>query len=240
MKQSQIVVLSAFALVALGMILSAGIARVALSQLAPEVRDRSPQEPGAQATRTLDLDGFRGIAVRGVWRVTLVRSDEWSVELSFPENFADHLQVRVQGDRLVVEDSTRDRSRRGSNDRFSARVSMPELTSAEISGTSAFDFSGFNGERLTIRVSGAAEIQGDASRYRELELAVSGAGRADLRGVTVVDAFVNLSGAGRASLALDGGVLSGNLSGAGRVDYSGSVREQRVRTSGAGSVTRLD
>jgi hypothetical protein len=240
MKQSQIVVLSAFALVALGMILSAGIARVALSQLAPELRDRGPQEPGAQTTRTLDLDGFRGIEVRGVWRVTLIRSDEWSVELSFPENFADNLQVRVQGDRLVVQDFTRDRTRRASNARFSARVSMPELTGAEISGAAALAFSGFNGERLTILVSGAGEVEGDSGRYRELELTASGAGRVDLRRVTVVDAFVNLSGAGRANLALDGGVLSGNLSGAGRIDYSGSVREQRVRTSGAGRVTQLD
>ncbi|HLF11408.1 MAG TPA: DUF2807 domain-containing protein [Gammaproteobacteria bacterium] len=242
MRQSQIVLLAAFAVVALGMILAAGIARVALSQIAPDTgSDRSTRGPGARTTRSFELESFRSIKVSGTWNVTVVQSAEWSVELSYPENVEDDLRVRVDGDRLVLSYESRGWNWRDDNQRrFTARISMPELTSAEVSGAAALAFSGFHGDRLAIGISGAGRVDGVDGRYDDLSLAVSGAGRVDIRGVAVVDANVSLSGAGHVVLNMDGGVLSGNISGAGRIDYHGTIREQRVDISGAGRVARAE
>jgi hypothetical protein len=113
---------------------------------------------------------------------------------------------------------------------------MPELAAADVSGAGRLAFSGFSGERLVLDVSGAGAIEGDSGRYDFVVLDANSAARVDLRGVPVVDANVDLSSAARVVLEMNGGVLSGDVSSASHVEYYGTIREQRVDVSGAGSV----
>ena len=240
MRQSQTVLLAALAVCALCIVLAAGVARVALSQLANEGGAQRNVDPGPQTTRTLDLAGFHEVDVNGAWQVTLTKGSAWSVEISFPENLEERLRVRVEGDRLVLGYDWTGRNSNRDTPSFIARVSMPDLTAADVSGAARLDFSGFSGERLVLDLSGAGEVQGRAGRYESVSLDVSGAGRIDLRDVPVVDANVDLSGAARGVLQINGGMLSGDLSGASRVEYYGTIREQRVDVSGAASVVQAN
>jgi hypothetical protein len=236
MRQSQIVMASVLAVVALGTALVLGVVRVGMSAALPA---RSAEAPGPQTTRSFDdLTGFRGVDASGTWQVEIVRSDRWGVEVSFPENFEDRVQVRVLDERLVL--NYRGGGRRFGNDRLTARISMPDLDHAEVSGAATLSFSGFSGAQLRVELSGAGQIDGRDGRYERISIGVSGAGRVDLGSVLAVDADVDLSGAGRATLGMNGGVLSGEISGAGRVEYSGSTSQQSVRISGAGSVAQVN
>ena len=123
---------------------------------------------------------------------------------------------------------------------MTARIIMPELHTVEITGTTKLDFSGFEGDHLSITISGAGHVEGEDGRYDELTVTMSGAGHVDMRDVIVVDAEMIISGAGKVSLSMDGGVLSGNLSGFGKIDYYGSVRDERIHISGFGSVERKE
>jgi Putative auto-transporter adhesin, head GIN domain len=239
MRQSQIVVLSAFGLIALYMILMAGLARVALSQASSG--ERAVSDPGPETSETLDLAGFRRIDLRAAWRVTVGQGDAWRVEISYPQNLRDNLRVRVDGDALLLGYETRDWSvAERTRERFIARITMPALAGVDLAGVGRVDFAGFSGDRLAVDMSGAGEINGRGGRYDTLEVDISGVGGVDVSGLTVRNADVELSGAGSASLTLDGGTLSGNLSGAGVVRYAGSVGELRISTSGAGRVVPLD
>lgn len=227
MKTSQTVVLAALGVVALGMVLAAGLAHVALSQ--------SNAEAGEDATRSYPLNDFNGIETAGRWDVTVTRGETWNVQVTYPENLFDDLRVVVENDHLVLG------TRRGpgrSRGPITARIQMPNLSAVKGVGSAHIEFSGFTGDALDISIAGSGRIGGQDGSYQALKVNVSGSGQVDLRAVPVVDADVNLSGSADVRLAMNGGALDGSISGSGRIDYTGTTRQQSVRTAGSGRVTQ--
>ena len=195
-------------------------------------------------TTEFDVRDFRSISFIGSWEVDLEQGDDWHVELTYPRDLEDQIEVELRGDELSLNPGRRGAYNWGwgwwhnDNRRLSARITMPELTALNIAGASDMDLNGFDGKSLTITISGAANIDGDDGHYDSLHLTMSGAGDVDLRNMQFVDANVILSGAGNVELGMNGGVLSGNLSGFGNIEYSGNVRDERVNVSGFGKVHR--
>jgi hypothetical protein len=246
MRKSQITVLSAFAAVVLAIVIAIVAARIIVARI--ETGDyqreaRRAPESGPAATETLDLSGFDRIDARGNWKITISQGTDWDVAVSSPANVEDELQVRVEGDRLVLEHEGRGWSWfRGfdGGESLTATIVMPALESVNLAGAAKLGLTGFSGTELAINAAGAAEIKGRDGRYEELELIVSGAGNADLSGIVVDDARIVLSGAGDITLNMNGGTLSGTVSGAGKVRYRGTVREESIVVSGFSSVEALD
>jgi len=195
-----------------------------------------PQISGERSTLTPALGDFAGVGASGLWDLTVVRGDAWRVELDVPVELVDRIEARVEDGRLVLglEDGSwfggcgvADRCR------MKASITLPELREVSLSGATTFDFSGFDGAELTVVMSGASDLEGDSSRYDDLDLTLSGAGNVDLDGVTVTNAAVSVSGAASVSLRMGGGRLTGDVSGASSLEYSGAVSEQSVSSSGA-------
>lgn len=229
MKSSQTVILAALGVVALGMVLAAGLAHVALSQASTEA--------GASVTRNYALTGFNGIQTTGRWNVTVTRGDAWHIEVTYPENLIDNLRVDVQGNHLVLATQ---RGGRHGGEPVTATVAMPSLSSLTAAGATQVRFSGFTGDELEISISGSGKVNGDDGNFGALKLNVSGSGQIDLRPVPVTDADVNVSGSADVSLAMNGGELNGTISGSGRIDYTGTTRQQHLRTFGSGRVTQTN
>jgi putative autotransporter adhesin-like protein len=99
-------------------------------------------------------------------------------------------------------------------------------------------FSGFDGPTLSLELSGAGQLRGSTSRFDRLALDMNGAADIDLSGVAVTDADVDISGAGSVKLQMAGGRLTGDVSGAARLEYSGTVSEEAVDESGVVNVRR--
>jgi hypothetical protein len=196
---------------------------------------------GERATLTPALTNFDGLGVAGSWRVDVTRGDSWRVELEVPAEIEDRLSARVVDGMLEIrfEDGFRFGGFGGGYE-FGATITMPQLARVTLTGASELTLRGFEGERLAITSTGAAQIEGRASRYRALELTMSGAGEANLSDVTVTDADLGISGAGQVTLRMAGGRLTGHLSGAGEVEYYGTVSEQSITTSGVGRVEHVD
>lgn len=235
MKRSLVALLSA-----IGVVVAVMLALALWIRFAAPPREDPPTLSGQRATRSYDLANFTGVETSGQWQVTVVRGDEWAVEVTYPAELERYIDVRRGGDALVL-DYNADRgwwSDFGSNDRFamSVRVVMPALKKVDLSGASKVELSGFEGSKLEIEASGAAVIEGEDSRYDELDLEMSGAGRADLSGVTTTDAHIEVSGALSVTLRMGGGTLSGDVSGASHVEYFGTVASQTVDTSGFASI----
>jgi hypothetical protein len=199
-----------------------------------------PALSGQRTTRSYALTGFTQVKVNGQWQVTLVRGDEWAVEVSYPAELESGIDVRQEGGALTLR-YTLNRSwwsDFGSKEAvgMSARVVMPALEAVDVRGASSLDLTGFEGERLAIAASGAISIDGRDSRYDALELKISGVGRTDLGGVTTTAARIDVSGAQNITLRMAGGSLSGSVSGVSRVDYLGTVSSQDVRASGVSRI----
>jgi hypothetical protein len=222
-----------------------GVAVALVLILAVWVRVTSPPSTrlalsGQRTTRSYDFTGFTGIETSGQWQVTLVRGDAWAVELAYPIELEPFLDLRKDGDHLVVGYKATSGlwSDFGSDEKLAmnARIVMPALDEVDLNGATKLDLAGFQGPRLEISASGAVAIRGTDSRYDALDLTLSGAGRTDLGGVTTTDAHLDVSGAQTVSLRMGGGSLSGSASGVSNVDYFGTVASQDVATSGFANI----
>lgn len=199
-----------------------------------------PPPSGQRSTRSYELSGFTQVSASGQWQVTLVRGDQWAVEVTYPAELESGIDVRQEGGALTLRYNLKRSwwSDFGSKEelRTSARIVMPALAAVDLRGASSLDLTGFAGERLAINASGAVSIDGRDSRYDALALKISGAGRTDLSGVTTTAARIDVSGVQNITLRMAGGALSGGASGVSRVDYFGTVSSQDVRTSGVSRI----
>ncbi len=126
----------------------------------------------------------------------------------------------------------------------------------EVSGASQATLADMAVNRLTIEVSGASRATGnvDASGNTSIQVSgastvnidgkgvdadieVSGASTADLTDFAVRDARANVSGASNATVSASG-TISGDVSGASHLYYTGSPTLGRISTSGASSVSK--
>lgn len=195
---------------------------------------------GERATRTYDYADFAAVSVSGQWQVTVERGDAWRVTIDVPAEVVDRVRVERSGDALTLEYE-------GGwwfgpfgrqTEAPQATITMPALESLVLSGTSTLSFTGFEGERLALTSSGASEVRAASGRFETLALVMSGAGNIDLDDLLVTNADIQVSGAGNLRLNMAGGRLTGSMSGAGNLDYRGTVSEQSVSTSGVVNVRR--
>lgn len=242
MQKSEITVWLAAGIAALTVIVIIGQERFGAER--PESSESNLAYPADLKSNRVELENFTGISAHGNWQVTITQGDEWQVDLSYPDDIKDRLWVRAEGDRLVLGRRSNSwqfwNSWGSSHSAPTARIVMPALDALKVSGAGKLQFHGFSGDRLTIRVSGAGKIDGTGGSFDQLTLTASGAGDANMRDIVFTDARTRLSGAGKVSLTMDGGVLSGRISGAGKVVYSGSVSDERVTISGDAIVRHED
>jgi len=193
---------------------------------------------GSMVSRDFEVEDFSALNIGGSYRVTWRQSDSVSVTVEMQENLFEYLQVSVRGDTLYI-DSTRNFNTSSSN-RPRVYVYTPYLEMVDFSGAvSADNWDTIEGERFFINASGAANI--DITLDVEmLDLDLSGAGDLTLAGTAhIVDIIasgaadisaddlqtsetsISLSGAGSVDIAVSDH-LSVDLSGAGRVRYTGT------------------
>jgi hypothetical protein len=214
------------------------VAAIWIRVAAPEV----PRLSGERTTRSYDHTDFTGVTVSGQWQVTLERGAAWRVTIDVPTELVDQVRVEKNGNELEIGSEGGWRFGGFGRDEPPLRttITMPALESIVLSGASTVSFSGFEGDRLSLTSSGASEVRAASGRFENLTLVVSGAGNIDLGGVPVTNADIRVSGAGNIDLNMAGGKLTGSMSGAGNLDYVGTVSEQNVSSSGVVNIKRRD
>jgi hypothetical protein len=198
----------------------------------------APQLSGQRTVQNYDHTGFDGIEIGGQWDVALERGAAWSVALDVPTELADDIDVELRGGRLSLSFAGGFCVGCFRQLELKATITMPALASLDMSGASVVMFSGFEGTDLSLDLSGAGQIHGTASRFDKLTLDMSGAAHVDLGDVPVTDADIDVSGTGDVALNMAGGRLTGDVSGAARIEYSGTVSVEDVDKSGMVSVNR--
>jgi hypothetical protein len=233
MRNSQVAVLGAIGCVAAVMLGVAVWARLGAEPV--------PEPSGERGTRSLDYSEFDQVDVSGQWTVTIERGAAWRVAVEAPAELLDYIEVERDGRELSVDyEGGSCAACFDEGNVLEVAITMPTLASLSLSGASVASFSGFEGGELVLDVSGAVELRGSASRYETLTLDLSGAGEVDLGDVPVTNAEIDVSGAGNVTLQMNGGRLTGDLSGAANLEYFGTVSEESLDQSGAVSVRRRD
>lgn len=187
---------------------------------------------GPQSTRTLTWTGADSLDIEVPADVRYVQSDgAGSVTVTGPQKLIDRVVVR--GDSIRFE-----HGRRSGRGKLEIVVRAPGVTRFDLGGRSTLAIEGYNQPRLTLDISGDAEVKAEGAT-EDLEVDISGDGEADLGALKTRDARADISGAGEVILSPS---ESARLEVSGVADVRLLTRPKRLETdiSGAARVRQPD
>ncbi|RAK52043.1 GIN domain-containing protein [Phenylobacterium deserti] len=113
-------------------------------------------------------------------------------------------------------------------------LTAPGVNAFAVSGAGELYVDGYNQDRISVELSGSgeAEVRGAA---KTLDLDIAGSAEADLGGLVVQDATVQISGSGEARIAPSESARL-DISGSGEIDLVTNPRRLETNVSGSGSV----
>lgn len=194
---------------------------------------------GERVTLSYELEPFTRISVSDAFRIQIVAgsTDDQSVQLEIDDNLVDRVDIRVDGERLLVgfEDTFRVRL----DDRPVVQIAMRHLDWLEVSGASEVVADGIAAEDFEVEGSGASTIVLDGE-IDNLTVDLSGASTLTVAGIDAADVTVEVSGASTASLSGNADRLILDASGASRVQAGDlSVLIGDLEASGASTIRVL-
>ena len=187
--------------------------------------------------QTYPFTYFSTVRASGNWDLNLQQGESYTIRIKAPEYLHEHMVVKKEQADLILGWQ---KGRRFGNTKVVADITLPKLDRLRISGSVRSHLNDFDTERLHIRASGSASIKGFRNRITSATIKGSGAIKVDFQDNPITNAHVDLSGSSWLQLTMAGGVLSGNISGAGEVIYDGSISQVQVTVSGAGNVHRRE
>ena len=186
--------------------------------------------------------------------VELYQADDYSVQIWIDDNLEKYLVTQKGRNNLSIKLNDDNNY----NDyTFRAKISMPDLTSLEISGASTTDLFDFENQHdMTIELSGASKLYGDLITD-DLRLDISGASLVELEGTgddldvnasgasvlklgdyEVNDVNLNLSGASVATIFANV-VIDAGLSGASVLNWKGDAQIRNITSTGASVINHI-
>ena len=172
----------------------------------------------AVENQSYDLTGFTGVKVSSAFEVVVTQADNYSITVTAPK--VEQVRVEKQGATLRV---WREGSLRLTPFQPNPKVeiTLPQLTSLELSGASRGKVTGFETQDLYINVTGASHL--------------------DVEGITAADLKVKISGASRLEGSIQGsGDADLEINGASTVELTGYARNIDLDISGASRASLRD
>lgn len=185
---------------------------------------------GNVQTEKRNLRDFKSIDAGGMFEIEVVAQKDFSVEVDADDNLLPLIKTEVNGDTLEITTE----KRISPKNTIRIRIAAPDIDKLEISGASKVSLANVKNDALKIEASGASKIKVDGET-RNLDVELSGASRLDAEGLKAENVSVDGSGASSANVFVTGD-LKVDLSGASKVNYTGTPKNLEKSTSGASSV----
>ncbi|WP_333820124.1 PspC domain-containing protein [Ohtaekwangia sp.] len=176
-------------------------------------------ETEEETSNEYDLTDFREVEVSGLFDVRITRGDEYSVELTGPEDEKEKYKIEREGNTLVIDYDDERGIHWGKDlldiDKMKINIIMPQLEKLKAKGAGKISFKDFTTNDLDIDVVGAVDVKGEA----------------DAEAVTL-----HLSGASQVSLEGKGHTMEATVQGASTLRaYSFEVEDAVIEVNGASS-----
>jgi hypothetical protein len=193
--------------------------------------DTRPDGGGATETRQIDWSGADALEVEVPADIQFTQvSGPGKLTITGPKGTVD--QLRLSGSDLDFDNQP-------INPRpVTIVMTAPHVHRFTLDGEGDLAIADFDQDKLDLELNGAGQIKA-AGKARAVRLEISGDGKADLGGLKVDQAQVDISGAGRTTIAptqkadLD-------ISGDGEVDLLTHPADLHSETSGAGRIVQGD
>jgi Putative auto-transporter adhesin, head GIN domain len=187
---------------------------------------------GAAAEQVRSLPPFTGVVLAGDNNVVVRVGARQSVVVHADRNLLDRVTTRVRSDKLVIGTTPGNLSAKSP---MFVVVSTPSLDGLELPGYGSITVTGIDTRSLTVKLPGSGNIDASGTAAN-LDVTVSGAGNALLRGLIARDATADLSGSGTIMLTATHR-FTARLSGTGTVLYGGDPPHVAQRVTGSGTIS---
>jgi hypothetical protein len=195
------------------------------------MRPSSTKGSGNRKTEQREVTSFKAIDSEGAIDFDVTCQKPLSVSLEGDDNILPLILTDVRDGVLYL------RTEKGYNSHESIRVriTVPNMESIKAAGAGTLDIAEVKNEKFMVQTSGAATLTA-SGETKNLEIHNAGAGKIDTDNLHAQKAKVDISGAARVDVNASE-QLDANVSGVGRVSYSGNPKTVNKNVSGMGVVS---
>ena len=188
---------------------------------------------GNVITENREAAPFTTIAASGAYRI------EWAVgapavSIKTDQNLMGFIRTRIEDGRLTIKT----RERINPTDNVEVVLTGPALAEIELTGAARFTGKGVTGDKLLVTTTGASRVTLDGS-VNSLTATHTGASKLRAADLQTQKAVLELTGASDAEINVQQ-TLEVEISGAGKVTYSGNPQILKQDIAGAGKIRRRD
>ena len=240
MKKSNLMLISGTAVIIVILIALLAFFRVAADKFISFSSDSSKTiiSSGILETKEFNFKNFDSLNFSSVWNVEIKEGEEYAISITADKALLDELKVEQSGQSVNFSYERYLQGGSDSDNTVKVIITIPDLREITFTGLGNIHLYDFDLDVLEINNSGASNIEADNVTINQLNLIVNGAANAELSNISVTNCQLDISGAANIELKMSGGVLSGQISGAANVVYSGTVSEESVNVSGIGSLKK--
>ncbi|MEP6937961.1 MAG: DUF2807 domain-containing protein [Chthoniobacterales bacterium] len=184
---------------------------------------------GHAASENRSVTDFALVEAGGVFNIEWT-SGPAAVRITTDQNLLQHIQTKIAGKTLHLEWDEQLRP----TDGIKVKLASNALNGVQLNGAVRFAAAKLSGPSFTLEGNGATRMALDGA-VKELTASLNGASRLDAENLQTQTCEIAISGAGRADVTASE-VLKVAISGAGKVTYSGTPKTVAKSISGAGSI----
>ena len=155
-----------------------------------------------------------------------------SFSLTTDENLLSHIKTSVAGDLLKIEMQGSIAPTHG----IKMAITSPSLTGASLSGAVELNAAQISGATFALETSGAAKVT-LAGKVNRLLASLTGASKLKAADLPADDVELSVTGAGKADVTASN-LLRASITGAGKVSYGGQPKSVEKKITGAGKIER--
>ena len=201
-----------------------------------------------------DVSGFNQISVDGNINLILKQGDVESVEVEAEDNIISNIKTQVTGNKLEIKQEGT--SMIWPSKPINVYVTVKDINSIEISGSSNVKSSAIDTDNLDLSISGSGAAEIENLTAKNLKAKISGAGKIELSGtiqkqdITIEgsgdykarylkseDTVITINGSGNTEVNTSKN-LEINITGSGKVSYLGNPKIKQ-NISGSGDIKKL-
>jgi len=189
---------------------------------------------GNRTTVKRELSSFKAIDFEGAFEFDVTCQKPLSFSLEGDDNILPLIQTDVRDGVLYLRAEKPYNSRRS----VAVKITLPNLETIKATGAGKFQISDLKNDKFTVVSTGATALtaSGDTG---SIEIRNTGAGKIDMENLHALRAKVDISGAASVDVNVSE-QLDADVSGVGRVSYSGHPKTVNKNVSGMGVVSAKD
>src|SRR5687768_2527859 len=180
-------------------LLVSALALAACSREAGARDNDDPAPSGVNTSRNFPVGEFTKLALRGGHDVIVTVGGAPSVRAEGDSGLIERLEIKVEGDELVIGSKHRRRWFGGSHDDGRAKVvvhvTVPSLAAASIDGSGDLRVDKVQGESFKAAIAGSGDMQIGDLRVRRSDFSIAGSGGITAKGTTE-SSDVSIAGSG--------------------------------------------